>query len=181
MNYYYLAASLPALSFEGPAPLSYASFRDLCSELLSRRDLRGLSDLGKGPDAPSRHPFVREWNDCEIQLRNALVHHRAARRHLEAEPYYRPQLGYEPSIEKMASEAFSKPDPLQRERALDRFRWALVEKLAGLNMFASRAVLAYAVKLRIAERWSTMEENEGAARARDIVARPPSASEREQE
>jgi len=182
MNYYYLVAGLPALSFEGSSPLSFAAFSECCRERLSQADWRGLTELGRGPDHRARHPFVRAWNDLEIQLRNALVRHRAARRHLDAEPYCRPHRGHEATVDKTASEAFSKPDPLQRERALDHFRWAAAEKLAGLNMFSGRAVLAYAVRLKIAERWSTMNEDEGAAGVREIVARPPSSgTAREQE
>jgi len=170
MNYYYLVASLPSLSFAAAPHLSFEAFGCLCREHLSAADRRGLEEIERGPDYAGRHPFVRAWQAMDIQLRNALARHRAARRRLDAEPFYRVETGCSAAVERIAAEAFTKNDPLQRERLIDRFRWDEADELAGFNMFAGRAVLAYAVKLGIAERWSGMKEDVGARVAHGIVS-----------
>lgn len=175
MNYYYLAASLPALSWDSPPDLSIEAFKNLCRAHLADADWHGLADLDEGLETSSTHPFVREWRNAEIQLRNALVRQRAARHRRDPAPLCRPHSGYDPGVERIVAEAYAKPDPLQRERTLDRFRWQKADELAGLNGFAPRALLAYAVKLKLAERWTTMEDEDGLAIANAIVDRQPHA------
>jgi hypothetical protein len=52
-------------------------------------------------------------------------------------------------------------DPLDRELALDRLRWTLLDELAVAAPFGLQAVLAYGLKLRLAEKWAAMDETEG--------------------
>jgi hypothetical protein len=56
-----------------------------------------------------------------------------------------------------------KTTPLERERALDRVRWNLLDELAGFDPFDSATALAYALKLRITERWHAVSDERGAA------------------
>ena len=53
-------------------------------------------------------------------------------------------------------------DPLERELALDRHRWALLDEMAAAPPFGVQAVFAYALKLRIVEKWAALsDEAEG--------------------
>ena len=60
-------------------------------------------------------------------------------------------------------------DPLERELALDRLRWTLLDELAVSQAFGFQAVLAYGLKLRLAEKWAAMDEAEGLRVAAGIV------------
>jgi len=172
MNYYFFAASLPVLALDAPTPFPFDVFKALCAEHLRGRDLKGLEELEEGVRAP-RHPFVRAWHDIEGQLRNALAEERASRLQKDAQPYLRPREGFDPAVGRAAAEAFGKTNPLQREQMLDRFRWRQLEALAGFNPFSGSALLAYGVRLKLAERWNRMSEEQGSAKADALVARTP--------
>jgi hypothetical protein len=45
--------------------------------------------------------------------------------------------------------------------ALDHLRWQVLDELAGFNPFAAAAVLAYAVRLRLVERWNRLRATDG--------------------
>jgi len=60
-----------------------------------------------------------------------------------------------------AERAMGLDDPLERELLLDSLRWTLLEELAAFPPFGFQAVLAYALKLRLAEKWAAMDEAEG--------------------
>jgi hypothetical protein len=73
---------------------------------------------------------------------------------------------YDVFMEKVVSDAFQHTSPREREHALDAYRWEKSEALAGRDPFGIDAILAYAIKLRIAHRWAAMDEEQGEARAR---------------
>jgi len=173
MNYYYLAASLPSLALEDPLPLSFERFRALCAEFLARDDLAALDELDRPVTSPARHPAVRAWREGETRLRNAVARARGARHKRDAAPFLRETAGLDLSIERAVSDAFARPTPLAREQALDRFRWSRAGELAGYNPFGTAAILAYALQLRLSERWAAMSAEQGRQTAESIVLRNP--------
>lgn len=173
MNYYFFAASLPMLSLESAPLLSFEKFLELCEEHLCVTDLRTLDELMEFSTEKSSHRFVREWRRMETMLRNALVKMRAARLRRDASTYLKEQEGFDTYVERKASDAFSKDNPMDRELALDRFRWSQIEDIAGYDPFSSNAILAYALKLRLAERWAAMDNEKGKEKVEEIVKREP--------
>jgi hypothetical protein len=162
MNLDYFISSLPML-LPGQAPgIAPESFRAACAAQLDR-DL-GAAACALLDGGPSEHPFAREWRDRETILRNAVARRRAARRGADAQGTQRPARGSDVRIEHGVAAAFEQPDPLQRERALDRLRWSALEELQGNQPLAAAVVLAYAVKLRILDRWSRLDAAAGAQR-----------------
>lgn len=173
MNYYYLIASLPTLSLESAPPMSLDGFRALCSDHLTPDDLAALDELTGRRTEPTGHPFVADWNAREVLLRNTLAVLRASRQKRDATPYLHPHAGFDASAEKAAHDAFTQPNPLERELALDRFRWHMIDELTGFDPFSPRAVLAYALKLRLAERWAGMSREKGLETVDQAVRKEP--------
>jgi hypothetical protein len=169
MNYYFFAASLPMLSLDSAPPLSWDKFRALCGEHLSKEDTKALDALIGAQGTKANHSFVRDWRERETRLRNAVAKLRAARQHSDPAPYLKEEKGCDVYLEKSVSDAFSRSNPLEREMALDKLRWAQIEEAAGFNPFSSEAMLGYALKLRIAERWTAMNEEEGRDKVTKIV------------
>jgi Protein of unknown function (DUF2764) len=163
MNYYFLAASLPALSLDQPAPLTAQRFRALCDGQLAPGDAAGLAELDAPPDAPAHHPFVALWHAREAWLRNTIVRARAARLQSPAERWIRADSYADTFIQHGVHAALARPDPLEREMALDHLRWQVLDELAGFNPFAAAAILAYAIRLRLVERWTRLRAADGAA------------------
>ncbi len=173
--YYYLAASLPAVTLDAPPPMTLDAFRDTCARHLSPSDNAALDALLTGDDAKTDHPFVRAWRHRETQLRCTLARLRAARQHRDATPYLRDFDGYDVSLEHAASDAFLRGTPLDREQALDRARWKVIEELAGHDTFSGSAILAYALKLKTAIRWAAMDEKAGQETTESLLMTKPDA------
>ncbi|MDI6774094.1 MAG: DUF2764 family protein [Verrucomicrobiota bacterium] len=171
MGYYFFAASLPALSLDAPPPLSFDRFLSLCREHLRAADLRALEELLRRARPESRSAFVRTWCNKDTQVRNAVVRLRAGRLRQDSEADVRPQNGVDLLIEKRVAEAFSRPTPAERERALDRLRWTILDELAGFDPFTGAALLAYALKLKLVERWAAMNPEAGRERVDKLVNR----------
>jgi hypothetical protein len=179
MDYYYLAASLPSLALGAPPPLSLDAFRARCAEHLAHRDREALEGLLGGAGGGEGHPFVREWRALETALRHAVAAVRAAR--LRRPPPPLPAAGVpgaDADTARTVGEAFQKATPLDRELALDRFRWRRLEELAGFNPFAARAVLAYGLQLALAWRWHALDAAAGTEVIRNLVARQPAGEQR---
>jgi hypothetical protein len=168
VNYTYLAASLPTLVFGAPPPFGVAEFRARVEGVLSRGDLAALDALLAGAPAPGVR-FVAEWQARETQLRNGVARARAAHLGVEARPYLRDHAGWDMTVAKAVTDAFAKPNPLEREMELDRCRWRTAEDLARFEPFDRAAVFAFAVKLGIAERWAGLVEDAGVKRVEDFV------------
>ncbi len=175
MPYYYFGSSLPELSMESPPPFSLAEFCNQCHQQLSARDRRALDDLLDS--RPSRNRFVKAWQARETQLRNALARIRGSRLQRSAESHLREHDGFDLYAERAADEAFSRPDPMQRERSLDRFRWTQVDELSRNETFTAAAILAYAVKLQLAERWAGMDTEAGLETMESTVSHRPDETE----
>ena len=129
-----------------------------------------LEDLLATGGERGAHPFTAAWRERDTRLRNAVARARASRLGRDAAPYLRPERGFDTYTLKAVEEAFARPTPAERELELDRFRWQVLDELAGRAMFSVEAVLAYALKLRIAERWSRLEPEAGRRVVEEFVA-----------
>jgi hypothetical protein len=163
MNQYFLIASLPMIHLGEKPPLRMADFLSACAASLTDGEMAVLHDLLEHDGALETHPFSRDWRDRETELRNAVVRLRAQKRQVRPERYLRPGAGARVYIHTGVAEAFKAADPMQREHALNRLRWNLLEELAGFNPFSLEAVFSYALRLRLAGRAAGSRSEEGAA------------------
>lgn len=159
MPYYYLSASLPLLVFGDPPPLSAAAFLERCAEHLEPAHFSVMSLLLAGE--PVGHPFGEAWMDADTDIRNAAARARATRLNRDAAPMLRGQKDIRVFVRDAVAEAFAAATPLDRERALDRLRWRLLDELAGFDPFAPEAMFAYGLKLRLAEKWARLDGDAG--------------------
>lgn len=177
MSCYYLIASLPLLMPDQKPPLSSDAFKALCCAQLNDADRRAVIALCDGPDygddgqTGATHPFVAAWQAREIQIRNAIARSRAERRKTDAAGSIRSHSGFDSHIEEAVVDAFDRPSPLEREHAFDRLRWQILDELAGVDPFATSVVMAYAVKLRIAQRWAALDTDSALKRVESTLVK----------
>jgi hypothetical protein len=69
----------------------------------------------------------------------------------------------------MVTDAFTRINPLEQEAELDRARWVLADDLALTEPFGLAGILAFAVKLRIAERWAGFDEEKGRKNVEELI------------
>jgi hypothetical protein len=176
MSYYYLVAGLPMLALGRAPQVTLDAFLERCREHLSADDAAVLEDLLATGGERVAHPFATAWRDHETRLRNAVARARASRLGRDATPFLRPERGFDTYTLKAVEEAFARPSPIERELELDRFRWQEADELAGRAVFSVEAVLAYAIKLRIAERWSRLEPDAGRRVVGEFVTKQGAAA-----
>ncbi|MBI5308394.1 MAG: DUF2764 family protein, partial [Planctomycetes bacterium] len=111
----------------------------------------------------------KEWKTLEYRLKNALVRARTARMKLPPEPYLRNDATVDDATENAATEAMNKPNPLEKELALDRYRWKTLEELTPIINFDLSAIFSYAIKLKMVIRWNGMTDEKGNGRFTDII------------
>lgn len=119
---------------------------------------------------------ARMYTRYEMALRNSIAKVRAAKwKQGEMGPAARLDGGYMADADRVVQEAFAAPNPLERERILDRARWEKLDEYArifNLHGFSFDAVCAYCLKLQIAEKWAERSEKAAAGnldRAAELV------------
>jgi len=165
----YIVTSLPYLDFTGPPSMSPAAFVDYCEGLLAPADHEALRRVVAGDLGAVQHPAMQRYAARETQLRNAVAKIRAARAGADAERALREHPGWDISVEEGAVQAMAMPDPLERERALDRIRWRMLDELALMPAFGVQAVYAYALKLRLLEKWQKLSDEHGTETVAQII------------
>lgn len=166
-KHWYLVASLPMLRLGEKPPMDAAAFRAACTGHLSEEELAAVDAVLENREPPAGAASSL-WNS-EVQLRDAVARVRAKNRGIDAARFLRPHDGFSVSIEKMVTDAFTRPNPLEQGMELDRARWVLADELALNDPFGLPGVLAFALKVRLAERWARLDEAAGQARVEELI------------
>lgn len=166
-DHWYLVSSLPYLRFGEKPSMGAEAFRAACMGWLEEDELSSVDSI-----LDNREPSTaaaRAWWNSEIQLRDAIVRVRAKNLGTDASRFLKPYEGFSATIEKWVDDAFVRADPMEREMEIDRARWMLADERAVNAPFGFAAILAFAVKVRIAERWASMDDEVGMARVEEFI------------
>lgn len=148
----YVVASLPALDFASPAPISWEKFEDMCAETLAPV----LRELETGP-----------WADIETQLRNAMAEARSGGK------YVRRAKGCSLYWKRRIMECFNEKDVLKKQSLVDKVFWDAADELTDLSSpLGKGALAAYAVRLRISLRRTALSRDEGKSIFETFKANP---------
>ncbi len=169
MKHYYLVASLPTLVLGEAPPLTVEAFQFSCTGVLDSDELCELGLVLSGRAGEGSSSFAQSWFGADTQLRNAAARFRGTRLGVESRGFIKDHPGFSAAVEKAVTDAFAKGNPLEREMALDRCRWQMLEDLAREDSFGLAAVLAFAVKLQLASRWAQMKDEAGQKRVEELV------------
>lgn len=138
MSVDYIVSSLPTLSFDANAPITWEKFVEAC---------------GGEIELPT------SWTDLEIQLKNALAEARVG-----SGEFARPALGCALYWKSRVLTAYQEKDVAKREEALDRVWWDAAGELTPPSSPLGKGALAtYAVRLKIALKRSRISTEVGNA------------------
>jgi len=152
MLYYYLISSLPELKMDEPPVVSLEQFKFQCQGILDERGMHDLNKVLAGDTTDIRSPQAAQWLAADTQLRNAVVRMRAAHLNIDAIGFIKDHVGAKMVIESAVRDAYTRDNPLDRDLALDKCRWFILDELAFADRFGLGAVIAFGVKLQIVER-----------------------------
>ncbi len=157
--YIYLISSLPMLHFGAKAPFSFGSFLKICKGLVTDDGLAILktSSLSGAYPSHTAQPTLKGWRDFDIALRNELVRIRAGRRHIDGTRYLRRDGYNDLSVTSIAVSASRTPFLIEAERTLDKARWGVLDEMSLGHYFDIDALIIYAHKLLILEKWDRIE------------------------
>ncbi len=181
-NYYYIVASLPAISHDAKfggktAGQIIEEIKTVCEPedtALIDSVLAGFDDKSLTPefyrerlDGPNQ--FLHDYYAFDLAVRNAKV------RYLNkalGRPADRDVL--DPGTENVGEAPklggiFEGHDILARERAIDDLYWEKLNQLCELHDFDMNVVLAFILKLHIVDRWHVLDEETGREMFRRLV------------
>jgi len=137
MSVDYIVASLPALAFGQPAPISWEKFAVACG--------------GSVPESAA-------WRDLETQIRNALAEARGGAK------WRRPAKGCSLFWRGRMLACFQEKDVAKRDEMIDKVWWDAAGELTNPASPLGRGALeTYAVRLKIALKRSLMSKDAGNA------------------
>ena len=144
-----------------PPPISLEQFRFQCQGMLDDDGLHDLDNVLAGESAGIRSTAAMQWLGADTQLRNAVARVRATHLNIEAIGFIRDHAGARMYIESAVRDAYARDNPLERERVLDKCRWFILDELSLSDRFGIGALIAYAARLQIVERWHGYDETAG--------------------
>lgn len=163
-NYFYLFSSLPLLDAGGEPPLSSAAFLDYLGYHLDPGDLGRLTAASLVPGETAATVVERAWYAFETALRNQLVRHRASQLRRDPQEHLRPETAAYGGLDSHVTEALGRPDPAQREAALDDLRWQVISDLEVTHPYSFEGLVAYRLKLLLLEKRALLDAAAGRQR-----------------
>ncbi|MBR2364999.1 MAG: DUF2764 family protein [Lentisphaeria bacterium] len=157
-QFFALKASLPYLKFGVRPFLSRSRFLEYCEAFLEEEELdflKGLS-LAVPEKLPEGDSCEAEYAGYETALRNAVALVRAKKKGIRGDLFLRENTGKaaDEDMSSLITVLQNAPDPLEREKILDKARWTRLEELENAHYADLDALSIYCRKLLILEKWT---------------------------
>ena len=173
---YYLVSQLPAFSItqNEPLPVTEEYFLDLCSRFMNKKVLKVLESLTLEPPKEfekTGFTVLDKWYDFERSLRIALAYLRAQKMKKDFTDPTNLLSKVSPEVMQVARTAMAFESPLEAEDYLDQIRIEYLTNNLPYDNFSDDAVIAYGLKLKLANRVKKFNEEAGMASYRKIYDR----------
>lgn len=174
-NYHYIIAGLPDLVPEfGSQQFSYNEISAAIRANLSKKDNKLVDWLEFGLQEDNLHHYF--YHKAEHSKNNFLSQYFAFDRFLrnvqvsllsrtvgkESEKYMMGEINTENDDYKEIAKIFEISNLIEREQALDRFRWRKISEINLYHYFDMDVILAFLLKGKIVERWIKLDQAKGA-------------------
>lgn len=160
-EYIYFIVSLPYLSLDREAGLTYGEFKKLAKEQLSAKDYRTLSKatFDHAGDKDSNH-IIRDWDSFNYSLNEYLTQERAKKLGRTGDEY-RARCAHDERMEHRASEIVALSDPLEAEKAILGEYFTFLSKHEVESQFSLDALIVYGLLLQIKEKVASFSPEKG--------------------
>lgn len=159
------------LNFGAKPPFSFEQFRKICQRVIPESDIAILKQVSITGEYSyqSSQPTLRGWRAFDTVLRNELAKIRAARKRVDPLKYLRADVYADPSVTRIALNAYRNPSTLEAERMLDQERWHVLEEEACGHYFDIDFLIVYAHKILILERWEKIDTADKTQRLEEVL------------
>lgn len=174
-NYHYIIAGLPDLVPEfGSQQFSYNEISAAIRANLSKKDNKLVDWLEFGLQEDNLHHyfyhkaehsknnFLSQYFAFDRFLRNVQVSLLSRTLGKESEKYMMGEINTENDDYKEIAKIFETSNLIEREQALDRFRWRKISEINLYHYFDIDVILAFLLKGKIVERWIKLDQAKGA-------------------
>lgn len=170
-SWYYLMAQLPALPADSSSalPVTEEYFLELCGRFLDKKTVGMLKKLSLEPPKKlekTGYAVLDAWYDWERKLRLVLAQIRA--RKLKKDIPAESESDFPIEIVQTARTACGFTSPLEAELYLNKARFDVLNQLMPADAFSTDAVIAYAIRLKLADRIRLFDEEKGKASYKKI-------------
>jgi len=152
--YYYFAASLPMIDWNGKLSMTVEEYCSTASRLLSKEDNVLMGKLLEDSDADieTDNSVAGSWIQFNRNFRNEAASFRAQRAHKDPIKSIRGTKENDPWLREVIHEAAKIPNPLEAETLLDRTRWQFLDDLVKGHYYDLEFLICYGLKLKILQR-----------------------------
>jgi hypothetical protein len=174
-NYHYIIAGLPDLVPEfGSQQFSYNEISAAIRANLSKKDNKLVDWLEFGLQEDNLHHyfyhkaehsknnFLSQYFAFDRFLRNVQVSLLSRTLGKESEKYMMGEINTENDDYKEIAKIFEISNLIEREQALDRFRWRKISEINLYHYFDIDVILAFLLKGKMVERWIKLDQAKGA-------------------
>ncbi|MHB9139312.1 MAG: DUF2764 family protein [Victivallaceae bacterium] len=170
-QYYFLICSLPYIKLAEAPLVSIGEFRTLCKGQVNEKDMQLLDavSLSPGKDNPfSSGSAIDQWMALEKTLRQRMAVYRMALKS-EKSGRFAPKTDILSEIDRGIRDAYAKPNPAEREKALDSMRWQWLDELELGHYFDINKLFIYKLRLLIHDKWLRRNNETGYGNFERIV------------
>lgn len=162
-SYYYFAASLPMLDFEGKLPLTVEQYLDECDRLLQEDDAEAIQNAlsSSFQECSFGNTTFKIIQDFYRRFNNAKVVFRAGKLHKDANDFIKGEPSFDPQLIEVVKQASKQDNLFVAEKMLDRACWDYLDELVVGHYFDMDFLLVYGLKLKILERYETLNTTKG--------------------
>ena len=199
-NYHYIVTGLPLLVLDNDnKTFSYDKLCQTLREQLPSDDLRWVDwlDFGMNPACLGPHfyraalrqknPFIRQYFDFDLKLRNVLAAFSARKAGLELASVLLPShdTDFDQALLQSKTADFGlrnlwdpaarlfgileTPNLLQREEKIDQLRWDEANHICTYQYFNINTVLGFLLKAALVQRWLLLDKELGQERFQTLV------------
>ena len=174
-NYHYIIVGLPDLVPDfGSQSFSYDEVSAVIRANLSKKDNKLVDwlEFGLAEDnlhhyfyhkaEHSKNNFLSQYFAFDRFLRNVQVSLLSRTLGKESEKYMMGEINTENDDYKEIAKIFEISNLIEREQALDRFRWRKISEINLYHYFDIDVILAFLLKGKIVERWIKLDQAKGA-------------------
>ncbi len=165
-DFFYFLSSLPMPRWGEKPPMSYDRFIALCRSQLGDKLSDEVAALQLVPceNRDGMSPVAEAWNRFETFLRNTVGGIRKSRMRKSKTVMTKHETDYLSSLDaKRIEEILSIASPLERENALDNFRWKFLDGIETQHAYSKGAVEIYALRLLLLEKQASRQYEAGRA------------------